>query len=237
VNTPVAYCNSKDGSHFLNIVGGSGGRSSVFAKPDWQSLSVYGMPNDGVRDLPDVSLFASSGFWDHFYIYCGSDKATGGAPCNYTNGKDVIANAAGGTSFSSPAFAGIMLLEAQFWGTVVQGAPGPVRIGNVAPELYQLAAAQFGSGKGLSKCNSTLGNKISSVCVFNNVTANSNDVPCLAGTPNCYARLSTQALGILTEQPGPSEIEAYTSRPGYSLATGLGSVNVLNLISAYDFTY
>ncbi len=237
VNTPVAYCNSKDGSHFLNIVGGSGGRSSVFAKPDWQSLSVYGVPNDGVRDLPDVSLFASSGFWDHFYIYCGSDKATGGAPCNYTNGKDVIANAAGGTSFSSPAFAGIMLLEAQFWGTVVQGAPGPVRIGNVAPELYQLAAAQFGSGKGLSKCNSTLGNKISSVCVFNNVTANSNDVPCLAGTPNCYARLSTQALGILTEQPGPSEIEAYTSRPGYSLATGLGSVNVLNLISAYDFTY
>ncbi len=236
VNTPVAYCNSKDGANYLNIVGGSGGRSSVYAKPDWQSLSVYGMPNDGARDLPDVSLFASSGFWGHFYVYCGSDAATGGKPCDYTNGTDVIYNAAGGTSFSSPAFAGIMVLETQFQ-ALVQNAAAPVRIGNVAPELFEIAAAQFGSGAGLKRCNSTLGNKISSACVFNNVTANSNDVPCLAGTPNCYAKLKTQELGILTETPGPSEVEAYYSRPGYSLATGLGSVNVLNLIAAYDFPY
>jgi subtilase family serine protease len=236
VNTPVAFCNSKDGANDLNIVGGSGGRSEVYAKPDWQSLSVYGMPNDGARDLPDVSLFASSGFWGHFYVYCGSDAATGGKPCDYGNGTDVIYNAAGGTSFSSPAFAGIMVLETQYQ-ALVQNAAGPVRIGNVAPELYQIAAAQFGSGTGLKRCNSTLGNKISSACVFNNVTANSNDVPCLAGTPNCYAKLKVQQLGVLTEKPGPSEVEAYYSRPGYSLGTGLGSVNVLNLIAAYDFPY
>ncbi len=232
---PVTFCNSKAGANFLNIVGGSGGRSSVYAKPDWQSLSVYGVPNDGARDLPDVSLFASAGFWGHFYVYCGSDPATGGSPCDYKNGDDVLANAAGGTSFSSPAFAGIMVLETQYWG-LVQGAAGPVRIGNVAPELYQLAAAQFSSGSGLSKCNSTLGNKTASACVFHNVTANSNNAPCLAGSPNCYANLSSQTLGILTDQPGPADVEAYRARPGYSLANGLGSVNVLNMIAAYDFS-
>jgi subtilase family serine protease len=232
-NTPVAFCNSQDGKAFLNIVGGSGGRSSVYAKPDWQLLSVPGVPNDSARDIPDVSLFASSGFWDHFYVYCGSDKATGGLPCDYANGTDVIYNAAGGTSFSSPAFAGIMVLQAQYSG-ILQKAPGAVRIGNVAPVLYQLAAAQFANPTGLSRCNATLGNKISPACVFNNVTANSNDVACLAGTPNCYAKLSTQQIGIMTENPGPSEIEAYTAHPGYSLATGLGTVNAQNLIAAYE---
>jgi len=128
-----------------------------------------------------------------------------------------------------------MALETQYWG-IVQGAPGPVRIGNVAPELYQLAAAQFSSGLGLSRCNSTLGNKSASTCVFHNVTANSNDAPCQPGSPDCYAKFSSQAVGILTEQPGPAEAEAYRARPGYSLANGLGTVNVLNLIAAYDFT-
>jgi subtilase family serine protease len=234
-DTPVAYCNSKDGQNYHNIVGGSGGRSSVYVKPDWQVLSVRGVPDDGARDLPDVSLFASNGFWGHFYVYCGSDPATGGTPCDYKNGDDVLANAAGGTSFSSPAFAGIMVLETQYWG-LVQGATGPVRIGNVAPELYQIAAAQFSSGLGLSKCNSTLGNRASSTCVFYDVTANANDVPCLAGTPECYTQRASQHLGILTEHPGPAELEAYRAHPGYNLATGLGTVNVLNLISAYDFS-
>jgi hypothetical protein len=45
----------------LNIVAGSGGPSSTYNKPTWQ-IGVTGMPNDSHRDLPDVSLFASSGF-------------------------------------------------------------------------------------------------------------------------------------------------------------------------------
>jgi subtilase family serine protease len=229
----VGYCNSTDGLNFLGIGAGSGAPSNVYAKPDWQTLDVYGVPNDGVRDQPDVSLFAANGIWGHFYVFCGSDPATGGSPCDYSNGDDVLGNAAGGTSFASPAFAGIMVLETQLKGEI-QGAPGPVRIGNVAPRLYQLAAAQYATGAGLSLCNSTLGNKISSACIFNNVTANTNDVPCLEGTPNCYTtKLSTEGLGVLSENPGPNEVDAFPATPGYSLATGLGTVNAANLLSSY----
>jgi subtilase family serine protease len=231
--TSVGYCNDPDGLNFLGIGAGSGAPSNVYAKPDWQSLEVYGVPNDGVRDQPDVSLFAANGIWGHFYIFCASDPQTGGSPCKLNDGDDVLGNAAGGTSFASPAFAGIMVLETQFRGEL-QNAPGPVRIGNVAPRLYQLAAAEFSSGANLSMCNSTLGNKIGSACVFNNVTANTNDVPCQKGTPNCYTnKLSTQGLGVLSENPGKDEVDAFVAHPGYSLATGLGTVNVTNLLSAY----
>ena len=27
----------------------------------------------GVRDLPDVSLFAANGLWGHYYVFCYSD--------------------------------------------------------------------------------------------------------------------------------------------------------------------
>ncbi|MGA9721470.1 MAG: protease pro-enzyme activation domain-containing protein, partial [Candidatus Binatus sp.] len=84
-------CNSDQG---LFVVGGSGGPSGCatgtpstngvvsgscagYHKPDWQS--VFGNPADGVRDTPDVSLFAADGIWNHFYLACYSDVAGGGA--------------------------------------------------------------------------------------------------------------------------------------------------------------
>jgi len=42
-----------------NIWAGGGGASTFFAKPSWQS-GVTGIPNDGKRDLPDVSLTAAA---------------------------------------------------------------------------------------------------------------------------------------------------------------------------------
>ena len=29
---------------------------------------MLGNPSDGVRDIPDVSLFAANGVWGHFYV-------------------------------------------------------------------------------------------------------------------------------------------------------------------------
>jgi subtilase family serine protease len=72
-----------DNSNFLNIISGSGGPSSCsttdnntgacsgYSKPSWQTGA--GVPSDGVRDLPDVSLFASNGFNGSFYIICEAD--------------------------------------------------------------------------------------------------------------------------------------------------------------------
>ena len=75
-NSGVSFCNSAIGSSFLNIVGGSGAPSFVYSKPYWQT-GIIGMPNDGKRDLPDVSLFASNGFYFHAILLCMSDENEG----------------------------------------------------------------------------------------------------------------------------------------------------------------
>src|SRR5581483_6537733 len=90
-------CNSAIGEQFfLTTAGGSGGPSGCaagdptitgvvsgtcvgYAKPLWQNL-VFGNPNDGVRDLPDVSMFAANGVWGHYFVLCYTDPAGGGAP-------------------------------------------------------------------------------------------------------------------------------------------------------------
>src|SRR5208282_2149198 len=132
------FCNTTDAENndFLTVTGGSGGPSNCFTgtptltditngtckglpKPSWQS--VLGNPADGVRDIPDVSLFAANGIWDHYYPYCFSDLSYGGAACT---GAPSNWAGAGGTSFSSPIFAGIQALVNQKWGR--QGNPNPV---------------------------------------------------------------------------------------------------------------
>src|SRR5216684_874347 len=107
------------------------GSCAGWPKPSWQS--VFGNPPDGLRDTPDVSLFAADCLWSHFYVFCWSHTAHGGAAF----GADPSAwSGAGGTSFASPIMAGIQAL-------VNQKAGGPQ--GNPAPVYYQLAAAEYGS--------------------------------------------------------------------------------------------
>jgi subtilase family serine protease len=210
-------------------VGGTGGQSVYYAKPDWQLTNIPGMPNDGSRDQPDVSLFAANGIWGHFYLICMSDPNEGGSPCHYNVQGDLLGNAYGGTSVSAPAMAGIAALIQQ--GGTFYGATGG--LGNPAPILYTIAQAQFANPLALKPCDSSLGNAISKVCAFNIVTAGNNAEPCYAGTPNCTVPASsTNGIGVLTNKaagPGP----AYHADLGYSLATGLGTVNATNLLYNY----
>ena len=82
----VAYKNSEGAG---NIVAGSGGVSSVYAKPAFQTSLT---PNDGFRDLPDVSLLAGSGMYRAAWVIC-SDNVTDGVTtetytdCQTTNGQ------------------------------------------------------------------------------------------------------------------------------------------------------
>src|SRR5207244_6752514 len=155
------------------------GTCQGWPKPSWQS--VLGNPNDGVRDTPDVSLFAADGLWSHFYVFCWSDTAHGGAVC----GADPSAwSGAVVTSFASPIMAGIQAL-------INQKAGGPQ--GNPAPVYYQLAAAEYGS-VGNSSCNSSNGTSTASTCIFYDVTLGDMDVDC-AG-PNCY--LGGGTVGVLS---------------------------------------
>ncbi len=74
----VSYCNSILGSSYLDLGAAGGAPSFVYAKPYWQT-NVPGIPNDGVRDLPDISLFASNGFWSHavllLHVGCGPGRS------------------------------------------------------------------------------------------------------------------------------------------------------------------
>ena len=95
------------------FVAGGGGPSAIWSKPAWQAGP--GVPADGARDTPDISLNAED------YLMCA-----GGCTSGYYGGF-------GGTSASTPTWAGIQALVNQKNG-IVNGA------GNPNPTYYQLAA-------------------------------------------------------------------------------------------------
>ena len=96
--------------------GGGGGASMIFSKPAWQIAP--GVPQDGARDLPDVSLSAST--HDAYEtIFSG------------------IAFPVGGTSASTPSMAGILALLNH--SLVASGKLAKPGLGNINPQLYRLA--------------------------------------------------------------------------------------------------
>jgi|SRR5580658_6263391 subtilase family serine protease len=221
----TTYCNSAAGASFYDVTAGSGGPSFVYSKPSWQS-GVYGIQNDGQRDLPDVSLFASNAFWFTGYLLCMSDTAVGGVACDYTNSTDALDSTYGGTSFAAPEFAGIQALINQKLGS---------QQGNPNPTLYSLAAAEYGSASkpnhsNLNACNASKGNKIGSTCTFYDVTSGNIDVPCY-GINNCYTPAG-DTYGVLSKWQKSLGV-AYPAAAGWDFATGLGTVNVTNLVNAW----
>ncbi|MGC1486130.1 MAG: protease pro-enzyme activation domain-containing protein, partial [Candidatus Acidiferrum sp.] len=217
----------------LNIVAGSGGASTLYPKPSWQSGT--GVPMDQHRDLPDVSLFASNGFDGTFYTVCQKD-VTGTASCNLNN-LGFTFQGVGGTSASAPAFAGIMALVNQSQATAQDPAP---RQGNANYVLYPLFKKQVNANPAIN-CNSST--TPSAACTFydvargNSALVNSatgtNSVPCSGGSPSCSAKTPANGNGVLTT-PATPPLEAYTTTTGYDLATGLGSVNVANLVKNWS---
>jgi subtilase family serine protease len=217
-----------------NIVAGGGGPSSRYSKPSWQ-LGIAGGPNDGHRDLPDISLMASPGFNGTGYLYCQTDVANAGAtPCGQMEAGQLVYQVVGGTSVSAPAFAGIMALVNQSQATSQNPAP---RQGNANYVLYALA-----NKPGVS-CTSSVTEATG--CVFNDVTKGSsalptgggpalvatNSVPCTSQVIDCSASVSGQ-IGVLVVSNG-SPTEAWIAGTGYDMATGLGSLNVGNLVSTW----
>ena len=104
-----------------SILGGGGGASSCsqsagqtvclsgYPKPIWQTAP--GVPNDGVRDLPDVSLFAAAGENSSAYAICAAQ-----GNCSTPSGGQPQILLVGGTSASAPAMAGLMALVNQRFG-------------------------------------------------------------------------------------------------------------------------
>jgi subtilase family serine protease len=202
------------------ISGGSGGVSTLYSKPSWQTGK--GVPADGHRDLPDVSLFASNGFNGSFYTICQSD-VTGASSCNL-NGFQFTFQGVGGTSASAPAFAGIMALVNQ---KLANGSNPTPRQGNANYYLYALAQQQ--NTANLS-CNSSSSPVAS--CSFNDVTKGNNDVPCTGASTNCSSHVASTP-GVLVTAASPTT-PAFTTTAGYDAATGLGSLNVQNVVNQWS---
>ena len=190
----VSNCTMPAGSSVSSCAGG-------YAKPSWQTGT--GVPNDGKRDVPDVSLFAADGLNGSFYVICDTD-IDAGCPSDDVHNVAVV----GGTSVSAPEFAGIMAMVNQ---------KTQSRQGNANNVFYPLASQPGAS------CDST--GTLGSSCTFYDVTVGTIAMPCTTGSPNCVTNTSGDLNGVLW---------GYSTSAGYDLATGLGSVNVANLVNNWS---
>jgi len=139
--------------------------TSGFPAPAWQAgITIPGLtsPQSTYRFVPDVSLLASPNFPG--YILCTPQNEVGGTgtastcapPGGISGAVDTYFSLIGGTSASSPVFAGIVTLMNQYL-----GGSG---LGNINPTLYSLASSPSNGA-------------------FHPITSGTNDVYCQAGTP------------------------------------------------------
>jgi len=154
------------------LLASGGGASTYFPKPAWQVAP--GVPNDGVRDVPDVAFSASGNHDPYTVVNANGVRATGG------------------TSASSPSFAGVVALLNQYVVSKgLQEAPG---LGNINPELYRLARTTTN--------------------VFHDITQGNNMVPCASGSPDC----TTGSIGF-NAGPGYDQATGLGSIDVYNLFT------------------
>ena len=172
---------------------GGGGASSFISKPTWQQGT--GVPNDNLRDVPDVVLSASPNH-DPYLICSGGSCVNGFRDANQN--LDVV----GGTSCSTPTFAGIVAL-------VDQQASG--RQGNINPTLYSLASI--------------------STDAFHDITTGNNQVPCTVNTPNCTTGTLGYVAGTGYDQvTGLGSVNAYALatewKSGFAVSITPASLNI-----------
>ena len=194
-----------------SIQGVASGSCKGYAKPTWQA-GLSGISNDGVRDIPDVSMFAANGLWGHNAIMCFSDLSNGGTPCigapsNWTG--------IGGTSIASPVMAGIQALVNQSAGGS-QGNPNYVyyALAVSAPSVFHSITEGdiTVSCGGIENCYGYVG------------TLDYGRDGRVFGTT--YGG----ALSVSDTSYDP----AYSARASWSFTNGIGSVDVYQLVQHWE---
>ena len=195
---------TESGETQTSIAGGSGGASAIYTtKPTWQTGK--GVPGDGVRDIPDVSLFASSGANASYYPICATDGDCQPVASSGT----VQIFGVGGTSASTPSFAAMMALVNQVYG----------RQGQADYVLYPLATQFPASFHDVTVGTNTV------PCDFSDATPDCISVsnPAQVTDPN---------LGAATEgELGTGTTADYNATVGYDLASGLGTIDANQLVT------
>ena len=124
--------------------GSGGGRSRFYQKPDYQFGP--GVPADGMRDVPDVAAMGSPNQQGVFWYQGGTLQCC-----------------LGGTSLSTPLWAGLFALVNQ---AITNAEPGSSGVGLANNRIYEMARSQL-----------TLGGPQS----FHDVTTGSNSTETMAG--------------------------------------------------------
>ncbi|HWZ51039.1 MAG TPA: Ig-like domain repeat protein [Granulicella sp.] len=207
------------------ISAGGGGASTVgfptttttfgpYPKPAWQTGA--GVPTDGARDLPDVSLFASDNGNGSFYPICAAD-----GDCQpVASGSTVQITGVGGTSVSAPAFAGMIALVDQINGP--QGQADFV--------LYPLATQYPSAFHDVVSGTNSVPCNITPIAITGVASPNCIAVanPITGADPN---------LGTATEgQIGntTTNVAEYNAGVGYDLATGLGTIDANVMVTNWN---
>jgi subtilase family serine protease len=154
--------------------------STLYAKPSWQTGT--GVPADGKRDVPDVSLSAAG--HDGYLMY-------------QSGGLYVV----GGTSASSPSFAGAMALVIQHTGA---------RQGNANTAFYSLASKQRAGG----------------ASVFHDITSGNNSVPGLTGFGATTGYDQATGLGSIDASVLVSHWSDATATPSFHASASSTSLSV-----------
>ena len=187
---------------------GGGGASIYNTKPPWQTGN--GVPNDGARDVPDISFSASPDV--DGYLMCSDGDCVNGFR-NTDTTLDVI----GGTSCGTPSFAGIVALLVQ--------KSGPQ--GNINPSLYSLASSSTDAFHDITSGS----NAVACTIGTPNCTSGSIGYSATPGYDLASGWGSVDAYHLVTEWPGVTNVStANTSEPlGYvPLATPCRAVDTRN---------
>ncbi len=91
--------------------------------------------------------------------------------------------------------------------------------GNPNVELYKLAGQQT-----YASCSAETVTASSSGCYFNDIDTGTNAMACAAGSPACTLATTGNTYG---------ELNGFAAGVGYDEATGLGSLNVANVVNAW----
>ncbi|HTA58791.1 MAG TPA: protease pro-enzyme activation domain-containing protein [Candidatus Baltobacteraceae bacterium] len=241
-NFPAACTNPDNSVSITDISAASGGPSNCALQSGNKCSGGYAIPPYQigfntqfplVRTIPDISLFASNGgpfpptpFSGVANIVCESDVNPNGASCNL-NTPFTDFSLVGGTSAATPPFAAIVALLSQ--------SLGGQRLGNVNYGLYAAAANDTQNNYKAGACSSSLNQTPGATCVFNDVTKGNIGVACAQNNKSVVDGTTTWCNGIgasfgVTFSNGGV---AFPATQGYDLATGLGSINVTNLLARW----
>ena len=180
-----------------------GGKSALFPKPTWQTTLT---PADSKRDVPDISIYGSAGTSAGApgYLYCTSDSS------NWSTGQLASCNSGFRDSTSTPP--GDLTVA----GGTSFGAP--VFAGMLAL-INQMKGYNTGSGNINPSLYTmaTSGASYSAGNIFHDIVTGNNE--CTAGATYC-----SSTSGSTTN---------YNTAAGYDLVTGLGSIDLANLATAW----